>query len=169
MKLKLALATSLLIVGSSAAQADATSVPSILASVSSDSIEKLSDTDAAKTRGEYITCWSNYYRGSRVSGLRGVSGPQYKGRSRGNRGRGNRAVRGGGARPSQASIMRAVNSRGTRGARGARGSTVSVGGGYNCYKSATLHPLSTGPLGYNGFRFLAGTGHVAGWKVYVSR
>ena len=52
---KLALATLLLAISASSAQAD-TSTPSILASVSTDSVQTLSNADASKTRGEYRKC-----------------------------------------------------------------------------------------------------------------
>jgi hypothetical protein len=52
---KLALATIIIAISASSAQAD-TSTPSILASVSTDSVQTLSNSDASKTRGEYRTC-----------------------------------------------------------------------------------------------------------------
>ncbi len=52
MKLKLALASTLLVLGATTVQA----APSILSSVSSGSIQKMSSSEAAKTRGEYYQC-----------------------------------------------------------------------------------------------------------------
>jgi len=59
MKLKLALATALLAVSTSAVQATDKGTPNILASVSTDSVQTLSKSDASNTRGEYRL----YYKG----------------------------------------------------------------------------------------------------------
>jgi phosphate-selective porin len=53
MKLKLALAIALLAVSTSAVQAADKGTPNILASVSTDSVQTLSKSDASNTRGEY--------------------------------------------------------------------------------------------------------------------
>jgi hypothetical protein len=56
MKLKLALASTLLALGATTAQAADTRTPDILSSVSSNSVQSMSAIDAAKARGEYLHC-----------------------------------------------------------------------------------------------------------------
>ena len=62
MKLKLALATAILAVSTSAVQAADTRTPDILGSVSGESVQALSKADANKVRGEYF----HYY--DRITG-----------------------------------------------------------------------------------------------------
>ena len=63
MKLKLALASALLVLGATTVQAADTRAPSILSTVSSDSVQSMSATDASKARGEYFRCGKVGYCG----------------------------------------------------------------------------------------------------------
>lgn len=56
MKLKLALVSTLLALGATTTQAADTRSPSILASVSSDSVQKMTENEASKIRGEWYQC-----------------------------------------------------------------------------------------------------------------
>ncbi len=63
MKLKLALASTLLVLSATTAQAADTRTPDILSSVSSSSVQGMSATDASKARGEYFRCGKVGYCG----------------------------------------------------------------------------------------------------------
>lgn len=57
MKLKIALATTLLAFGATTAQAADTRTPDILSTVSSDSVQAMTNNEAGQVRGEYWTCY----------------------------------------------------------------------------------------------------------------
>ena len=61
MKLKIALASTLLVVlGATTAQAADTRTPDILSSVASDSVQKMTENEASKARGEYYEIKVSY-------------------------------------------------------------------------------------------------------------